>query len=162
MTKKQRSSDHEVQDEAEQPKEEQIHKNQEEETEKFKNLYLRALADYKNLEHRMNQERQRMRISIKKEMIYTLLPVLDNIDQAEVFNQDPGLKMVGTSFRKALQEMGVTDIDLIGTEYNPEYAEVVQVVEGEADNIVVAVVQKAYQLDGQVIRPGKVTVSTSK
>lgn len=139
--------------------EKDLSEDYEKEIEQYKNLYLRALADYKNLEHRMNQERQRMRISAKKDMIYSLLPVLDNLDQAEVFNQDPGLKMINSSFRKALEEMGVQELDLLGSEFNPEYAEVVEVVEGKKDNIIIDIIQKAYQLEGQVIRPGKVRVS---
>jgi len=160
MKKKQRSADHEVQDEEQ--KEEIQAELTNEEVEKYKNLYLRALADYKNLEHRMNQERQRMRVSIKKDMIYTLLPILDNLDQAEVFNQDPGLKMISSSFRKVLMEMGVKELDLVGQEYDPEYAEVIEVIPGEEDNIIQEIIQKAYQLDGQVIRPGKVKVSKSQ
>ncbi len=155
--KKTQKTEHAVQEEVSDSQE----KNEDyaKEIEQYKNLYLRALADYKNLEHRMNQERQRMRISVKKDMIYSLLPVLDNLDQAEVFNQDPGLKMISASFRKALEEMGVQELELLGNEFNPEYAEVVEVVEGKKDNIVIDIIQKAYQLEGQVIRPGKVRVS---
>lgn len=159
MSKKQHE-DHEVKKQIDDQNKQNEEINQE--IEKYKNLYLRALADYKNLEHRMSQERQRMRLSAKRDIVYALFPVLDNLDQAEVFNQDPGLKMISTSFRKALEEMGVTELDLIGTEYNPEYAEVVEVVEGKEDNIVVDIIQKVYQLDGQVIRPGKVRVSKKK
>lgn len=159
MSKKQHE-DHEVKKQIDDQNKQNEEINQE--IEKYKNLYLRALADYKNLEHRMSQERQRMRLSAKRDIVYALFPVLDNLDQAEVFNQDPGLKMISTSFRKALEEMGVTELELIGTEYNPEYAEVVEVVEGKEDNIVVDIIQKVYQLDGQVIRPGKVRVSKKK
>lgn len=158
MSKKQKQEKHPVQEESVQDEQTQ---NDElsQEVEQYKNLYLRALADYKNLEHRMNQERQRMRVSLKKDIIYTLLPVLDNLNQAEVFNQDPGLKMISGSFKKALEELGVKELDLMGTEYNPETAEVVDVIEGKEDNIVIDILQKAYQLDGQIIRPGKVRVS---
>lgn len=160
MTKKPRSAAHQAHDGKQQEKPE-THSNTEE-VEKYKDLYLRALADYKNLEHRMNQERQRMRGLIKREMIYTFLPVLDNLDQAEVFNQDPGLKMISSAFRKALNEMGVVELNLVGTEYDPAYAEVVEVIPGDEDNIVQETMQKAYQLDGQVIRPGKVKVSKTE
>ncbi|MBP9691503.1 nucleotide exchange factor GrpE [Candidatus Woesebacteria bacterium] len=129
------------------------------EVEQYKNLYLRALADYKNLEHRVNQERQRMRLAVKKQIIFELLPVLDNLDQAEVFTKDPGLQMISSSFRKALQELGVQEFELLGHEFDPEFAEAIEVVEGKKDNIIVDVVEKAYTLDGQVIRHGKVRVS---
>lgn len=129
------------------------------EAEQYKNMYLRALADYKNLENRMSSERQRMQIAVKKQMIYELLPVIDNLDQAEVFTTDPGLQMISMSLRKAIAEMGVQEVELVGQEYNPEYAEAIEAVPGKKDNIIVEVIQKAYALDGHVIRHGKVKVS---
>jgi len=138
---------------------EEVEVDVQKEVEEYKNLYLRALADYKNLEHRVNQDRRRMRIDAKKQIIMQLLPLLDNIDQAEVFTKDPGLQLISSSFHKAVEEMGVSAIELVGSEFNPEVAEAVQVVPGKKDNLVVDVLQKAYMLDGQVIRHARVTVS---
>jgi len=130
--------------------------------EEMKQNYLRALADYKNLEHRMDQERFRMRNAVKREFVEQLLPVLDNLDQATVFNTDPGLKMISSLFQKSLQRLGVEEIKLIGTEFDPANAEVIEVVQGEKDNVIVEVVQKAYQIDGSVIRHAKVKVSKTE
>lgn len=128
------------------------------ETEKYKNLYLRALADYKNLENRTSKERQEMRRNIKKQIILDLLPILDNLDQAQVFTKDPGLQMISSSFRKALSEMGVSEVELVGKKFDPDYAEVIEVIQGKEDSQIISVIQKAYALDGQVIRHGKVSV----
>lgn len=125
----------------------------------FKNQYLRALADYKNLEHRMDNMRLQMRDTVKQQVIEEFLPVLDNLDQAEIFTKDPGLKMISGSFRQVLQRLGVTEVDLQDTEFDPHSAEVVEVVDGDKDDIVVEVLQKAYALNGTVIRPGRVKVS---
>ncbi len=127
--------------------------------EEFKGMYLRALADYKNLENRTRTEREQMRDIVKKQVIEQFFPVIDNLDQAEVFTKDPGLQMISKSFRQVLKNVGVTEIELLGTEYDPHKAEVVEVVEGDDDNIIVDVVQKGYQLNGSVIRPGLVKVS---
>lgn len=127
--------------------------------ETLKQQYLRTLADYKNLEHRMDQERFRMRNSVKREFVEQLLPVLDNLQQAEVFNTDPGLRMVNSLFQQSLQNLGVEEIDLLGTEFDPAKAEAIEAIVGKQDNIVVEVLQKAYQIDGSVIRHGKVKVS---
>ena len=127
--------------------------------ETLKQQYLRTLADYKNLEHRMDQERFRMRNSVKREFVEQLLPVLDNLQQAEVFNTDPGLRMVNSLFQQSLQNLGVEEIDLLGTEFDPAKAEAIEAIAGKQDNIVVEVLQKAYQIDGSVIRHGKVKVS---
>ncbi|MFA9288921.1 MAG: nucleotide exchange factor GrpE [Weeksellaceae bacterium] len=121
--------------------------------------YLRALADYKNLEQRVQTERERMRDTIKRQTIESFFPVLDNIDQAEVFTQDPGLKIVAESFRKVLKELGVKELDLAGKPYDPYNAEAVEVVPGEEDDMVVEVLQKGYELNGTVIRHAKVKVS---
>lgn len=130
--------------------------------EEYKQAYLRALADYKNLEHRTNSERQRMRDSVKKNIIMDLLPVLDNMDQAAVFTQDPGLSMVSATFTQALSNLGVSEVELEGQPFDPEFAEAVEVVAGDQDNVVTKVVQKAYALNGQVVRHGKVTVSKTQ
>jgi len=130
--------------------------------EALKQNYLRALADYKNLEHRMDQERYRMRNSVKREFVEQLLPILDNLDQAEVFNSDPGLNMIRSLFQKSLQDLGVKEMDLLGTEFDPAIAEAIEAVAGKQDDIVVEVLQKAYQIDGSVIRHGKVKVSKKR
>ncbi len=127
--------------------------------EEFKGMYLRALADYKNLENRTRTEREQMRDIVKKQVIEQFFPVIDNLDQAEVFTKDPGLQMISKSFKQILKNVGVTEIELVGTEYDPHNAEVVEVVEGDEDNIIVEVVQKGYMLNGNVIRPGLVKVS---
>lgn len=127
--------------------------------EEYKQAYLHALADYKNLEHRINNERQRMRDSVKKNIIMELLPVLDNIDQAGIFTKDPGLIMVHTKFIEALGKLGVTEIPLQGEPFNPETAEAIEVIAGDENNIVMKVIQKAYEVNGHIIRHGKVAVS---
>ena len=127
--------------------------------EEYKQAYLRAIADYKNLEHRMDSERQRMRDTVKKNIIMELFPVLDNMNQAAIFTKDPGLSMVSTTFTQALNNLGVSEIALEGQPFDPEIAEAVEVVAGTEDNIVTKIVEKAYALNGQVVRHGKVTVS---
>src|SRR3989344_4658036 len=131
------------------------------EAEDFKNKYLRALADYKNLENRFYQERQRLQEQIKKECVIKFLHFLDGLDQAEVFNKDPGLKMIANNFKSTLSELGVKEIELLGHEYDPHFAEAVEVVNGKHDDMIVEVLQKAYEINGQVIRPGRVKVSKS-
>ncbi len=131
----------------------------EEEVLMFKNMYLRALADYKNLEHRVNNQRVQMKDSVTKNILMELLPVVDNMHQAEIFTKDPGLQMVSKSFHDALKSIGVRELELLGLEYDPYTAEVVEVIPGKEDNIVVEVVQTGYAINDEVIRPGKVKVS---
>src|SRR3990167_3633519 len=109
-----------------------------EELETQKKLYLRALADYHNLEKRINEEKE------------------------EVFVKDAGLGMIKSQFYKILQEEGIEEIDIQGKQFDPEQAEAVDIVEGQEENKVADVLQKGYALSGKVIRPAQVRVTKSK
>lgn len=126
---------------------------------KFKDMYLRTLADYKNLENRVNSERQNMRSFYMKEFILELLPFIDNLDQAMLFNKDQGLQMISQSFMKTLSAFGLSEVELKGSQFDPKTAEVIDVVEGKNENEIVEILQKAYALNGVLIRHAKVKVS---
>ncbi|MCA9372134.1 nucleotide exchange factor GrpE [Candidatus Woesebacteria bacterium] len=125
----------------------------------MENRYLRALADYKNLEHRTHSQIERIQHQTKQDLIARFLTILDTVDQAEQYENSQGTQMIAQALRNTLAELGVSEIVLQGNEFNPEYAEVVEITQGTDDNIVTQVVQKAYQLNGTVIRHGKVVVS---
>jgi molecular chaperone GrpE len=132
------------------------------ETEEFKSKYLRALADYQNLERRVRDERVEMVKIAQARVLEELLPFLDTLHQAEVFVKDPGLKMVKDSFMQKLKELGVKEIELLNKEFDPHTAEAVEVVEGDKDNIVVEVLRRAYELNGKLLQIGHVKVSKKK
>lgn len=127
--------------------------------EESKKQYLRALADYHNLEKRVRDEKMEIMKIAQARVVSQLFPVLDNLDQAEIFIKDLGLKMVKDSFLQAMNELGVKEIDLLGKEYDPHNAEVVDVVPGEEDNIVVEIIKKGYEIDTKILRPALVKVS---
>ena len=129
------------------------------EVEEYKARYLRAIADYQNFERRAREEKNELMKSSQGRVLERLLPVLDFIDQAEIFVKDPGLKMVKDTFVKILQELGVKEIELLDKEYDPYTSEALEVVEGEKDNWVIGVLRKAYEFNGKVIRIGQVKVS---
>ena len=125
----------------------------------YKNKYLRALADYQNLDRRMRDERVEIRKAAEASVILDLLPFLDTLNQAEVFIKDPGLKMVKDTFIQQPASMGVKTIDVLNKEYDPYTAEAIEVVEGEQENIVVEVVRNGYMLFDKILRPAQVKVS---
>jgi molecular chaperone GrpE len=129
------------------------------EAESYKSQYLRALADYSNFERRVLEEQENQKLRIKSDVINKLLPFLDNVEKAEVFIKDTGLKMVKDQFLQTIKQLGVEEIELEGTEFDPHTAEVVEVVEGDTDNIILKVSRKAYKLGDRIIQHGLVTVS---
>jgi molecular chaperone GrpE len=123
--------------------------------------YLRALADYKNFENRTIQEKAEVGVISEIRLLKTFIPFLDNLKRAEVFIKDEGLKMIKTDFLRTIEEIGVTEIDMEGKEFDPNVAEVIEVVDVEdekKENIVTEVVLSAYKYRDKVLRHGQVKV----
>lgn len=131
-------------------------------TKSYKNSYLRALADYQNFEKRAGEEREELLKSASRRMITKLLPLLNNLEKAEVFVKDPGLKLIKDELEKILKEEGLEEIEVVDSIYNPEVAEAVEIVDGEQDNKIVEVIRKGYKLNNKVIQPAQVKVSKNK
>lgn len=119
----------------------------------------RALADYQNLEKRIEEERRLLSRLSASLLIEKLLPVLDNIENAQNHLKDQGLEIVIKQFKDVLKEEGVEEIVAEGTEFNPNYHEAIQTQVGEKDNIVVKVIAKGYKIENTVLRPAKVVVT---
>lgn len=129
------------------------------ELEEITSKYYRAVADYRNLEQRIMKERREIVDRCRQEVISSFLPVLDNLNKAEMFITDPGLKMIMDQFKQTLEMNGVRELDLIGKQFDPHAAECIEVVDGDEDGVITEVVRKAYELNGKVIQHGQVKVS---
>ncbi|KKP87173.1 MAG: Protein GrpE [Candidatus Roizmanbacteria bacterium GW2011_GWA2_35_8] len=127
--------------------------------EEFKSKYLRALADYQNLEKRIGQEREGIIKSANNTLILKILPFLDNLEKAEAFVSDPGLKLAKDNLFNILKEVGLQEIEVINKEYDPYTAEVIDMVVGDKDNTVAEVLRKGYRISNKVIRVAQVKVS---
>ncbi|MEI6532554.1 MAG: nucleotide exchange factor GrpE [Candidatus Roizmanbacteria bacterium] len=124
-----------------------------------KQKYLRALADYQNYENRSREERAESIERAQANLILKIMPFLDNLEQAEIFIKDAGLKMIKNTFESTLKNMGLKEIEVLGKEFDPYVAEAVDIVEGEKDDINVEVLRRGYMYNDRVIRPAQVKVS---
>lgn len=125
----------------------------------FKNKYLRALADYQNLENRVKNEREWVVENANRNLVLRLLPFLDNLEKAEVFIKDQGLKIAKDHLEKVLREIGLEEIAVKDREYDPYTAEVIDIVSGDKDNVVVEVLRKGYKMQDKILRVAQVKVS---
>ncbi len=135
-------------------------KSQKKESE-WKSKYLRALADYQNLLKRFDQERVRIREEAIAEVLLPFLEVYEDIERAESFVKDEGLRLVKEKFEKVMRMFGVSEIELEGKEFDPEKAEVVDVrpaEKKEEENKISKVYKKAYRLKDRILQVGKVQV----
>jgi len=135
---------------------------QKKQTEEYKIKYLRALADYQNLEKRVNFEKQELMKTANKNILLKILPIVDDLEKAEIFIKDNGLKLIKDNFLKFLKSEGVEEIEILGKEYDPYLAEAVEIVEGEKDNIVTEIIRKGYRLSDKILRAAQVKVSKKR
>lgn len=119
----------------------------------------RALADYQNLERRVNEERTLLSQLTSALLIEKFLPVLDNLKSAQNHLKDEGLALVVRQFEDILTSEGVEEIKAEGAEFDPNLHEAAEVVEGGNDNVIVKVIANGYKINDKVIRPARVTVS---
>ena len=98
----------------------------------------------------------------------TLLPVLDNLERAiSASEKDPSLEhlrdgVIGTarSFEQALMSVGAEPIASVGTDFDPEIHEAVDVVpvEPENDGKVVSEYLRGYRFGDRLLRAARVQV----
>lgn len=128
--------------------------------EEWKSKYLRALADYQNLEKRTRNEKEETRRFAVQIFLERLLPVIDTLERATKHLNDQGLILALKEFETALSEFGVTKIETVGRVFNPHEMECIEVVEGEANKVIEEVLP-GYKLHGKILRVAKVKVGKS-
>jgi molecular chaperone GrpE len=98
----------------------------------------------------------------------TLLPVLDNLNLAVAASEtDPSVEhlrngVIGTarSFERALIDVGVEPIESIGTSFDPELHEAVDMapVDSDQDGKITAEYARGYRFGDKLLRPARVQV----
>lgn len=106
------------------------------------------------------------------DFLTTLLPVLDNLNLAVAASEtDPSLEhmrngVIGTarSFEQALMNVGVQAVPSIGTMFDPEVHEAIDMAEVDADKdgMITAEYQRGYKFGGNLLRPAKVQVGKGR
>ncbi len=121
------------------------------------NNWKRALADYKNLEKRMQEEKLEFVSYANSSLIYRLLPIMDNLELLDAHLNDMGLKLVVKELKQILVEQGVIEIDAKDKEFDAEKMEAIEMVDGPK-NKVVGVLNKGYLMKNKLLRPVMVKV----
>jgi molecular chaperone GrpE len=125
------------------------------------NSWKRALADYRNLQKRTEEEKESLVSFISGMLLKRVLPVLDNLEMLEKHVDDQGLKLITKDFRQVLTEEGVTEIEAAGKDYDAETMEAIEMVPGEKNKIV-EVLNKGYMLKNKLLRPARVKVGSEE
>jgi molecular chaperone GrpE len=126
----------------------------------WKTKYLRALADYQNLEKRSSEHVAEARKFAAEIILLRLLPVVDTFAKVKAHVNDMGFDLAFKEMEAVLSEQGVTKIEVVGKEFDPHTMECIEVVEGK-DNMVVEETLAGYEFRGKVLRVAQVKVGKS-
>ena len=130
-------------------------------------MYLRALADYDNYRRRVERDRSTAARSGKREIILSLLDVLDGFDRALQHIGDApssvaeGLQAIHRKLLGLLEGQGVTPLQSLGETFNPELHDAIGSIHSEEfePGAVAEEVQRGYRWGDDVIRPARVRVA---
>ena len=128
-----------------------------------KDKYIRLAAEFDNFRKRTAKERLELFQTAGKEIITELLAVLDDIERAEQQAEgvSEGVSLIFNKVKSTLQAKGLTLMETIGTEFNPDLHDAITEIAAPTPDLagkVVDEVQKGYYLNDKIIRHAKVVV----
>jgi len=115
------------------------------------------MADYSNLEKRIDGQRQFYAALSAAGIISKMLEVLDDLYLSQAHLKNPGLAITIDKFVKILSQEGLSEIKAEGELFDPVSMDCVDVAEGKQD-YVVTVRKNGYKLNNQILRPAQVVV----
>jgi len=139
------------------------------ELEEQKDKYVRLFAEFDNFKRRTSKERLELIQTAGKEVIVSLLQVLDDCDRAEMQMQQTddvkqikeGVQLVFNKLRKTLQTQGLKVMDSLHTDFDVEKHEAITEIPVDDKKLkgkVVDEIEKGYYLNDKLIRFAKVVV----
>lgn len=138
------------------------------ENQELKDKYLRLVAEFDNFRKRNAKERLELIQTAGKDVIISLLEVIDDCDRAEKQLQESesasireGVQLVFTKLRNTLQARGLKPMITIGTDFDPDKHEAITEIPApspESTGKVVDELEKGYYLNDKIIRFAKVIV----
>ncbi len=134
-----------------------------------KDKYLRLMAEFENFRRRTAKERLDLIQTAGKDVIVSMLEVMDDCDRAEkqlnsaddIALQREGIQLVFNKVRSTLQARGLTAMESVDKDFNVELHEAITeipVTDNAKKGKVVDEVTKGYFLNDKIIRFAKVVV----
>lgn len=137
----------------------------------WKNKYYEAYADMDNLRKQIEKDHLNMMKYRSQGFLEALLPAFDNFFNCFKFKpEDPtlqayckGFEMIYNQMGSALENEGVKEIlPSVGSKFDHNTMQAVEIVDGEEDDLIVKVNLKGYLLKDRLVRPAMVVVSKVK
>ena len=129
----------------------------------------RQRAEFENFRNRTDKEKSQMYAVGAKDVIEKILPVIDNFERGlKSIPEDQkggpvasGMEMIYKQLITVLSDLGVTPIEAVGQEFDPNLHNAVMHAEDEGlgENIVAEEFQKGYKYKDTVLRHSMVKVA---
>lgn len=139
-----------------------------EKIEELNDRLVRNLAEFENFRNRSEKEKSAMFEIGAKSVIEKILPVVDNLERgfdglSDDERETPfakGIEAVYKQLMTAFEEMGVTPIEAVGQEFDPNFHNAVMHDEDDSEvtNQVIEEFQKGYMYKDSVVRHSMVKV----
>lgn len=135
-----------------------------------KDKYLRLYAEFDNFKRRTAKERIELIQTAGKDVIVSLLDVLDDCDRAEkqlqsIGQDDPirsGVMLVFNKLRQAMQAKGLKPMESTGADFDPDKHEAITQIPAPSPDMqgkIIDTVTNGYYLNDKIIRFAKVVVA---
>ena len=135
----------------------------------LKDKHLRLLAEFDNFKKRTMRERLELQNSASRDVMISLLPVLDDFDRAKKSADDPnteevfseGVTLVYNRLYSILQNMSLKAMNSTGEPFDAEFHEAITEIPVPDENRkgkVIDTLEKGYMLHDKIIRHAKVVV----
>jgi molecular chaperone GrpE len=148
----------------------ELDKVQKEHDELFGRLQ-RVSADYANFQKRVPRQISDSVDYEREKIVRSFLPVLDNFDHTLKAHSGEstdamvrGVEIIYGQMLDILRSHGVQQIQALGEPFDPSQHEAMMRREepGKSADIVLEELQKGYMMNGRVLRPSRVIISTAK
>ena len=139
----------------------------------YKEFKQQSATEVQKAKDRIQNEFNRRNAKVKSDLISKFIEILDNFERALAIASQKhsfeslleGVELIRNQFIAALAEHDVTELNIEGQPFNPEFAEAVEVIAVESpekDNMILEVVNKGYLMGDLLIRPAKVKIGRAK
>jgi molecular chaperone GrpE len=133
--------------------------------------YLRTAADLENFRRRTVRDKDELRLFGVSKLLEDLLPALDNLGLGLAAARQPGadlkalaggVELVQQQLKAALARHGLVEVNPVGLPFDPHQHEAISHLpsaEVKAEHVL-TVVRPGYSLNGRLLRPASVVVSS--
>lgn len=139
------------------------------EIQEHKEKYLRLMAEFENFKRRNAKEKEELRLNGGKDIIQSLLVVLDDVDRAakqletttDINLLKEGITLIFNKFRSIMQQKGLRAMDAVNQEFNADLHEAITEIPAPSEKMigkVIDMVEPGYYLNDKLIRHAKVVV----